>query len=209
MNRPLLERMIGGLILLLALVLIVPSILTGERRSMTADSEAPAGASLDLRTHTIRLGDDQEQPPVPQHVPPALTTLPEPEAAAVPEPRSAPPPALPAAPESAAVPEPAPVAPPAAPPAPARTTPPPASQPAAAQEGWVVQLGSFGREDNAGRLAAEVRAAGYEVWILPLKSDGGTLYRVRVGPVAQERSEAEQLARRLVQSGHRGQVVRQ
>lgn len=50
--------------------------------------------------------------------------------------------------------------------------------------GWVVQVGSFSRE-NADKLDDKLRAAGYRSYVVdePVKGkDGSSLYRVRIGP---------------------------
>jgi DedD protein len=69
-------------------------------------------------------------------------------------------------------------------------------------------MGSFSSQDNARRLAGQLDAKGFTAYLLPLQSNGKTLQRVRVGPVAT-RDEAEALARRLKASGFEGQVTRQ
>ena len=51
---------------------------------------------------------------------------------------------------------------------------------------YVVQVASFGALDNANRLAGTLRGYGYSVLLDSVKSDVGTLHRVRVGPYATE-----------------------
>ncbi|MBU1919555.1 SPOR domain-containing protein, partial [bacterium] len=46
---------------------------------------------------------------------------------------------------------------------------------------WFVQVGAFGNHDNALRLAATLRSAGYPVVLVPRESESGTLMQVRVG----------------------------
>ncbi|WP_115048081.1 SPOR domain-containing protein [Xanthomonas arboricola] len=106
--------------------------------------------------------------------------------ATAPKPAEAPKPA-PAKPEVAktepAKPEPAkPVV--AAPTAPAA--------PAASSVGFAVQLGAFGRAEDADALRDRVRAAGFSAFVEQVRTDKGALNRVRVGPVAN-RGDAEQL----------------
>lgn len=48
--------------------------------------------------------------------------------------------------------------------------------------GWIVQLGSFSRQDNALSLRDELRKKGYNGFVEPVGSAGKTVYRVRVGP---------------------------
>ncbi|HET8801383.1 MAG TPA: SPOR domain-containing protein [Marinobacter sp.] len=55
---------------------------------------------------------------------------------------------------------------------------------------WVVQLGSFGNEDNARRLRDQVRDKGYDSHLQQVVRGGTTLTRVFSGPFASE-SEAQ------------------
>nr|WP_228736087.1 SPOR domain-containing protein [Xanthomonas euvesicatoria] len=85
-----------------------------------------------------------------------------------------------AKPELAAKPEPA---------KPVATAP---AAPAASAVGFAVQLGAFGRAEDADALRDRVRAAGFSAFVEQVRTDKGALNRVRVGPVAN-RSDAEQL----------------
>jgi len=87
---------------------------------------------------------------------------------------------------AAARPAPAPEPPPVA-------APPPAA-PAPASGGFAVQVGAFADDGAAHRVAEELRAKGFAVYVKPAGSDGR--WRVRVGPVAS-RTEADSLATRL------------
>jgi cell division septation protein DedD len=51
---------------------------------------------------------------------------------------------------------------------------------------YIVQVASFGAADNANRLSARLQEAGYSVMTDTVKSDVGTLHRVRVGPFESE-----------------------
>ena len=90
-----------------------------------------------------------------------------------------------------------------APPQPKVDTPPPrpvasapsaptSSAPAAstARSGWAVQLGSYSSEATAERLMKEWRVKGQDAFVMPVKSGGKTLYRVRIGPT-KDRAGAE------------------
>jgi len=60
-----------------------------------------------------------------------------------------------------------------------------AALPASTENGeFVVQLGSFSDERNAKALAASVESSGFDVFVEPLFSEQGTVWRVRVGPYA-------------------------
>ncbi len=64
--------------------------------------------------------------------------------------------------------------------------------PAASSVGFAVQLGAFGQATEANVLRDKVRAAGFSAFVEQVRTDKGTLNRVRVGPVAN-RAEAENL----------------
>ncbi|MEA9555962.1 SPOR domain-containing protein [Xanthomonas nasturtii] len=106
--------------------------------------------------------------------------------AAAPKPAEAPKPAPPK-PEVAKV---EPTKPEAAKPVAAAPTVPAA--PAASGVGFAVQLGAFGRAEDANALRDRVRAAGFSAFVEQVRTDKGALNRVRVGPVAN-RGDAEQL----------------
>ncbi len=77
----------------------------------------------------------------------------------------------------------------------APATPPaaePAPRPAAAAVGFAVQLGAFSNATEAQRLQDRARSAGFSAFVEPVRTDGGTLHRVRIGPVA-DRAAADAL----------------
>lgn len=93
----------------------------------------------------------------------------------------------------ATAPKPAEPAPkPQTPPATKPATPSAPAAPAAGGVGFAVQLGAFGRVEDANALRDRVRAAGFSAFVEQVRTDKGTLSRVRVGPVAN-RADAEQL----------------
>jgi cell division septation protein DedD len=77
---------------------------------------------------------------------------------------------------------------------PAAPAPKPAapSTPAASGVGYAVQLGAFSNAGDANALRDRVRAAGFSAFVEQVRTDKGTLSRVRVGPVA-DRAEADRL----------------
>ncbi|WP_349779248.1 SPOR domain-containing protein [Xanthomonas sp. WHRI 7065] len=105
-----------------------------------------------------------------------------------------------AAPKPAEAPKPAPAKPEVAKTEPAKPEPTkpvvaaPAAPaaPAASSVGFAVQLGAFGRAEDADALRDRVRAAGFSAFVEQVRTDKGALNRVRVGPVAN-RGDAEQL----------------
>lgn len=203
MDRQLLERMIGAVVLIVALVLVVPAILDGPESPAPVTATGAAATDAGMRTVTIRPAAETTRPPMPA-----------PRVAAEPAPAPPEPTAQQLAAAAAAAKEVKPAAGTAAPLAKPAASPPAAPQPRAQSTsrhraaGWAVQLGSFARRENATRLAKELQEKGFSSYLEPLNSGGRTLHRVRVGPVGQ-REAAAKLASRLAASGYRGQVVRQ
>lgn len=74
------------------------------------------------------------------------------------------------------------------PPAPEAATP----RAGAADVGFAVQLGAFGNADEAAKLRDRARAAGFSAFVEQVRTDKGTLNRVRIGPVA-DRADADRL----------------
>lgn len=110
-------------------------------------------------------------------------------------PASTPAAATPAAPKpEAPKPKPEPAKPQAKPEATASKPEVPATPaaPAASSVGFAVQLGAFGQAGDANALRDKVRAAGFSAFVEQVRTEKGTLHRVRVGPVAN-RADAEQL----------------
>ena len=195
MDRALKERIIGAAVLVVFVVLVVPVFLDGPPESGEIVSERVPlpGQAADGETRTVVLERDRDEPvPVAAPVAAAEPEDRQPEeaktAAAVrpdPEPE----------PEQESRPKPAPAEP---------------AQTAAATESptgmWAVQLGSFGNQQNAERLAADLRKQGYAAFLSQLSTASGQLHRVRIGP-QKDRESAEEMAARLAKAGHKGQVV--
>lgn len=206
MDRQLAERMVGAACLLAVLVLVVPAILDGNPDSGATITHPDVAEELDLRTHTIRLDGAEREPPVP--TPLQAQVDPPPPGEAAPEEPPAPAGAAPEPEPVEAVPAPrlpvAPVPVITAPPAPAAAVAgPPPTERAGGDGDWVVQLGSFASKANADRLAASVKAKGFQVAVQGGGGASGTLYRVRAGPEA-DRAGAEALAARLAAAGFKG-----
>jgi cell division protein FtsN len=64
------------------------------------------------------------------------------------------------------------------------------------KEGFAIQVGAFGEKGAASRLAGELRAAGFSVYVQRDDGPGRARFRVRVGPVPS-RAEATRLASKL------------
>ncbi|UHQ24441.1 SPOR domain-containing protein [Lysobacter sp. 5GHs7-4] len=83
------------------------------------------------------------------------------------------------------------VKPAAEPTKPAAAVPAP-TKPAASNTGFAVQLGAFGSAEEANKLRDRARAAGFSAFVEQVRTDKGTLSRVRIGPVAN-RADADKL----------------
>ena len=193
MDRALKERIIGAAVLVVFVVLVVPVFLDGPPQSEEILSERVPlpGQAAEGETRTVVLDRDRDEPvPVP-----APVTEPETERAQPVQPESKPEPKPETSPEPEPKPEPA---------------KPAAQQPAPANESptgmWAVQLGSFGNQQNAERLAADLRKQGFAAFLSQLSTGSGELHRVRIGP-QKDRESAEAMAERLAKAGHKGQVV--
>jgi len=228
MDRQLLERMIGAGVLIVALVLIVPAILDGQRDddpAVGSDAESGSGSSTALdeptRTHTMLLDRQPETPPMAREKTEAPVIDPEQSKSGAEVIVS--PPAIP--PTQAAKPKPTAQAAKQATTnestevtqsaeTPKSAAPAVASQPARPSReavpgsGWAVQLGSFADKQNAERLAAAVSKNGFAAYLMSSEQSGKTLYRVRVGP-RDSREQASELAERLAKAGYKGQVTQQ
>jgi DedD protein len=207
MDQGLKERLVGAAVLVAIAVWLIPWVLDGPEAPLESGASSlqlPAAEEpMPMRTQTLRLGDAAEEagdaPATAATPPPAVE--PTPVAAAEPPPVED---AVPAAaseqseaPVVAAVrPEPEPAAPV---PAPVATAPKPAPATAAGGD-WTVQLGSFGEEANARRVAQRAGTFGHKAEVSPIRSNGRTLYRVRVTP-ARSRAEADAAASALKAHG--------
>jgi DedD protein len=204
MDQGLKERLVGAAVLIAVAVWLIPWVLDGPEAPLETNGRSlqlPATEEpMPMRTQTLRLGDAAESATegVPTAAPLVIET-------ATVDP--------PAAPEgesqagagagsgetqavAAARTELERAAPPAAQPAPATTTAPPKPAPAVASGDWIVQLGSFGEQANARRVAQRAGTFGYKAEVSSVKSGGRTLYRVRVGP-QKTRAEADAAASAL------------
>jgi len=187
------ERIIGAAVLVVFVVLVVPVFLDGPPQSGEIVSERVPlpGQAAEDETRTVVLDRDRDEPvPVPAPVTQPETDRQQPEP---PKPE----------PETEAREEPEPEPEPA-------TAKPAAQQPTAAGNSstgmWAVQLGSFGNQQNAERLAADLRKQGFAAFLSQLSTGSGELHRVRIGP-QKDRESAEAMAQRLAKAGHKGQVV--
>ena len=205
MDRALKERIIGATVLVLFVVLVVPVFLDGpENDNAVISQTVPLPGQAGDENQTIVLHRDRDHPE-----PVASTSKPPEAAAPTPERRE---PAA-AAPEAAAAAQPQTAAaqteqqPEVEQPStePAQETAEPEAT-ASATGMWAVQLGSFGNQENANKLAADLRKQNYTAFLSKLSTASGDLHRVRIGP-QKDRESAERVAAQLAKAGHKGQVV--
>jgi len=186
MDRALKERVIGAIVLVVVAVLIVPVFLDGTANDAEIVSEVvtlPGQNDQQRMTQTVVLNRDRAEP-VPTSEPVLAPAKSKPEAAA----------GKPAAAATKAV----------TPAVGAATERPVAIESSSGM--WAVQLGSFQNQENAERLAADLRKQGFAAFLSQLDTGSGALHRVRIGP-QKDRDGAESVAAKLSKSGHSGQVV--
>ena len=214
MEGPVKERLTGALILVAALIVVVPEMLSGPDVKPLKGEVAPAQAAdagPPLRTYSLVLDSAADTKPAEQ-----ATLTPQSPAAA--QPLESGKPLAPEAPvavaaqnaPAAVVVEPAPAVVAAAPKPASQSQPQPkpqiAAAPAPATGKWWAQLGSFSSRDNAQKLGQQLRAAGFNADVSKVRAGGKELFRVRAGPVA-DRSEAAALQARLAAAGHKSTLV--
>jgi DedD protein len=210
-ERKVKERLVGAAVLMAAAVILIPEMLSGHRESSAEPAAAQSRNDAPIKTYTIDLSHStSEQPPsavVENRAPPpeepaaaqpaagdqAKPEVPQQTTAVQPEPQSQP---------ATQAPKPAVVGQPTAAASSARAPLHPlASGDDAPTSGrWAVQVGTFSKEANAQRLVKELRGQGQSAFVMPLKSGGATLYRVRVGPM-NDRASAEAALRELKSTG--------
>jgi DedD protein len=201
MDRALKERIIGAVVLVVVVVLVVPVFLDGPPGSDEIVSErVPLPGQAEQKSQTVVLDRDRTDP-VPANATnePARPT-PEPQQVTrKPQTESAP---------AETRPTPAPVVQQSQSETPAARQPEPSSsEPTASTTGmWAVQLGSFSSQENAEKLAADLRKQGFAAFLSQLSTASGQLHRVRIGP-QKDRASAEAVAERLEKAGQKGQVV--
>lgn len=188
MEQAVKERLVGAALLVLLVVIIVPSVLTGppgaqpEPAPVTGDTRV---VEIDISRPGSVARDGVEDPVitvVPAAPASAGTVAAEREPAA----------AVPAEPE------------------PESPEPPPASEvrppPAAGSAAWAVQVAALSSRAGAAKMTADLKGRGYAAFVIEHRADGKVFYRVRVGPEAQ-RVRADALAARLKAEGLKATVV--
>jgi DedD protein len=213
------ERLVGAAVLMAAAIILIPEMLGGPDRGSRAEPAAQSRNDAPIKTYTIDLSHSPTTQPATAVVENRAPPPEEPPAAQSPSPPAAEPQpaasdqAKPDVPQQtvAATPPPEPVRnepakpvvePPTSAPAPARTAARPLASNTAAPTsgGWAVQIGSYAKEATAERIAKQLRDQGQNAFVMPVKSGGATLYRVRIGPM-KDRATAEAALRTVKSAG--------
>lgn len=177
MDDKLKQRLIGALVLVVAAVVFLPMLLSGQDETVSVEVEVPERPPL--QTEEIASTAPIE---LPAQEP--VTDIPEAELIPIPE-EGAP---VVTAPPATPAPEPAPAEPIATPSTPAA----PSAPSAPAQGDWVVQLGSFSAASNANGFKEKLVTQGYNAYTVTASANGKEITRVYVGPV-KDREAANRL----------------
>ncbi len=187
MEKTLKERIVGAIVLVAVVVLVVPVFLDGPPSEGEIITErVPLPGQSEQKIHTVVLDRDRDEP-VPVQASNSARPNTRQTAATTP-----PPPAQRKAAEAKPQPE--------------RGTATPVQAAGSATGMWAVQLGSFANQQNAEKLAADLRKQGFAAFLSQLSTSSGQLHRVRIGP-QKDRESAEAMAARLQKAGHIGQVL--
>ena len=192
MEKALKERIIGAIVLVAVVVLVVPVFLDGPPAEGEMISErVPLPGQSDQKTQTIVLNRDREEP-----VPAQTANVTGREEQVTPEPQPQPVDAVVTkqaeAKKAESTPEP--------------TAPRPVQSAGSATGMWAVQLGSFSSQQNAEKLAADLRKKGFGAFLSQISTSTGQLHRVRIGP-QKDREAADAMAARLQKAGYKGKVL--
>jgi len=186
MEKTLKERIVGAIVLVAVVVLVVPVFLDGPPSEGEIISErVPLPGQSEQKIQTVVLDRDRDEP-VPVQASNSARPNTRQTAATTPPP--------PQRNEAEAKPQ------------PERATATPVQAAGSATGMWAVQLGSFANQQNAEKLAADLRKQGFAAFLSQLSTSSGQLHRVRIGP-QKDRESAEAMAARLQKVGHTGQVL--
>jgi DedD protein len=220
-ERKVKERLVGAAVLMAAAIILIPEMLSGPDRGSHAEQPVQSRSDAPIKTYTIDLSQSPSAQPTPAVVedraPPPEEPVPAPGEQAGPQPAGSDQakPDVPQQASTAVQPEPVrsePVQPVVEPPTATPPPPRPAANPLASDGAaptsgrWAVQIGSFSKEATAERVAKQLRDQGRSAFVMPVKSGGATLYRVRVGPL-KDRASAEAALRDVKSSAPGAAIV--
>lgn len=203
------ERLTGGVILVVLLVLLVPELLTGPRSAPPAPAAQPDQAPIRSYTMELSATPHAREPVAASTTAPATSSGAEAPRAREPITVSPAASAPVAASREPSAPTPTPVTP-AQPAAAAPTVPTrPAAKAAPAHvtehssAAWTVQVGTFSNRENASRVMASLKSHGFSPALSEATRNGHKLFRVRVG-TERDRAGAQKLLGRLRAAGEKG-----
>jgi DedD protein len=180
MDTALKQRLVGASVLIALAVVVLPMLLGGR-----PDGDAPESQKIELPPQPSELDFETRRYPIGEQVPKPQADRSE----AVVKPLPTPDPVVESIPDREALPSIEIAEEPPVEVIPLETQPEDTGR-------YIVQVASFGAVDNAKRLSEALRSYGYSVKTDTVKSDVGTLHRVRVGPYGTE-SEANGVVSRL------------
>jgi DedD protein len=206
-ERQLKERLIGAAVLVAVAVIMVPEMFSGPDKSLKPATDAATLVTNQVKTYRVELQASQPSTDTAPVEPPAERPLDEARAMqANPESSQAAPPdeqksqtANTQHPSNTAV----TTAPTDSVGSVKAETKPETVKPVStaiagksATGGWAVQVGSFSAQDKAEQIAAKLKGQGYPAFVGSVKVNGKTLYRVRVGAMA-DRAAADATLQKL------------
>ncbi len=194
MDRAILERMLGAVVLLVLLVVVAPSLLDGSDNDSVQLELSELASPNETRIETIVL-DVAPGSATPDTI--AVAVL-KPEPVVAPTPKSTP--------KSTAKPKAKPKPVPTRPVAKPVVAKPAAPLPQTAAGDFIVQLGVFSSWDNASKFSSRIKAKGFSVKQMQVSAASGALSRVYVGP-RETRAAAEKLVGVMANSGYEGIVI--
>jgi len=198
MDRAILERMLGAVVLLVLLVVVAPLLLDGSDNDSDQLELSELASPNETRIETIVL-DVAPGSATPDTI--AVAVLkPEPVVAPIPKPTAKP--TAKSTAKSKAKPKPVPTRPVAKP----VVVKPAAPLPQTAAGDFIVQLGVFSSRDNASKFSSRIKAKGFSVKQMQVPAASGVLSRVYVGP-RETLAAAEKLVGVMANSGYEGIVI--
>lgn len=184
MDEGLKQRIIGALVLVVAAVIFLPMLLSGQDETEQVQVDVPEPPVLDEREIAAAVPPSLPEPaPVPEIPQSAGQPADEPVATPLPDTASIEP--VPVVTEPAA---------PVAEPEPAPAT----------SGGWVIQQASFSSVENAEGFRKTLGGQGYNAYTRSAQTDGKTIVRVYVGPLESREAAArvrDELQRRHQNKG--------
>jgi DedD protein len=181
MDRALIERMVGAIVLVVLIVVVAPALLDG--RDSSGPLQQPTGSGGQNRTEVIMLNGPAGSAP-----------LAESSAVEASKPKEVSRPTEVSKPRVKSAQQ------------PAQQSAQPTGSQSGNTKGFAVQIGSFSQQENARQFAGQLSGEGFAVFVSPGRTASGSVYRVYAGPRAT-RNAAEKLAMVLGDAGYKPMVI--